>query len=165
MSDPSRRIGPRDVAPDELDEPFWGACGREEFLLHWCTLCNRAYWPASTCIDHGLATMEWRPASGRGAVFTYTVVHHAYSREFADRLPYAAVVVQLEEGPFFHTNIIGCQPSDIYVGMPVEVAFEHIDADTTLPTFRPAPAPAPSPPPSSSPVTPKEGSTRLEEQS
>ena len=137
MMNESRRIGPLDLAPDELDEPFWQACRREEFLIHRCTQCGGAYWPASTCIDHGSASMQWQPATGRGEVFTYTIVHHAYSREFADRLPYAAVVVRLAEGPFFHTNVVGCEPGDIYVGMPVEVVFDHLDLETTLPRFRP----------------------------
>ena len=49
----------------------------------------------------------WVPASGTGEVFTYTVFHHAYDPRFADRVPYTLAVVQLDEGPFFHTDVVG----------------------------------------------------------
>ncbi len=72
----------RDIPPnfgaDALDDPFWDGCRRHEFLLHVCSVCQRAYWPASSCIDHGWAPMTWRPSSGRGHIHTYTVFHHAY---------------------------------------------------------------------------------------
>jgi uncharacterized protein len=130
-------VKPRDLAPDELDDPFWAACRQHVFLVHQCTACGRAYWPASTCLDHGSASMEWQPASGRGEVFTYTIVHHAYDRSLADRLPYAVGVVKLDEGPFFHSDIVGCVPSAVQVGMRVHVTFETVDDETTIPHFTP----------------------------
>jgi uncharacterized OB-fold protein len=135
MTDRSPR--PMDLAPDELDAPFWEGCKRHVFLVHRCGECGRAYWPASTCIDHGSSAMEWQPASGRAEVFTYTVVHHAYDRSLVDKLPYAATVVKLDEGPFFHTDIVGCAPSDVHVGMRVHVVFESVDDDIVIPHFTP----------------------------
>lgn len=128
---------PLDLAPDELDLPFWEGCQRKVFLLHRCTACGRAYWPASTCLDHGLSNMQWQPASGRGEVFTYTVAYHAYDPSMADRLPYAVGVVKLDEGPFFHTDFVGCDAADVRVGLRVEATFEHIDDETVIPHFRP----------------------------
>ena len=130
-------ILPFQVAPDDLDDPFWEGCVRHEFLLHRCAECGRAYWPASTCLDHGSASMEWVPASGSGAVFTYTVFHHAYDPRFADRVPYALAVVQLDEGPFFHSDIVGCPVADVHVGMRVAVEYEDVAVDLTIPHFRP----------------------------
>ena len=135
MSD--RVVRPMDFVPDELDAPFWEGCKQHVFLVHRCTECGRAYWPASTCIDHGSSAMEWQPASGRAEVFTYTVVHHAYDRARADKLPYAVAVVQLDEGPFFHTDIVGCDPSDVRVGMRVCVTYDGIDDETVIPHFTP----------------------------
>ena len=133
MSD--RGLRPMDLVPDELDAPFWEGCKQHVFLVHRCMVCGRAYWPASTCIDHGSSAMEWQPASGRAEVFTYTVVHHAYDRSMADKLPYAAAVVKLDEGPFFHTDILDCAADDVHIGMRVRVIFESLDDDTVIPHF------------------------------
>lgn len=136
-------LRPSDVVSDELDAPFWAACLEERFLVHRCGICGRAYWPAATCVDHGSATMQWEPASGLGEVFTYTVVHHAYDRSLAAALPYAAAVVRLDEGPFFHTDIVGCPPDDVHVGMRVHVVYEHVDDELTIPHFAPQQETAP----------------------
>ena len=114
---------PPNVGADELDDPFWDGCRRHEFLLHVCSECDRAYWPAASCIDHGWAPMEWRPSSGRGEVHTYTVFHHAYMPWLADRVPYAIAV--------------GCAPSEVAIGLQVEVMFEEAAEGWVLPHFRP----------------------------
>jgi uncharacterized OB-fold protein len=131
------RLRPRDVAVDQLDDAFWDGCLRQQFLVHRCAECGRSYWPASSCIDHGSASMEWRPASGLGEVFTYTIVHHVYDPDLADRVPYCVAVVKLDEGPFFHTDIVNCKLEDIHVGLRVHVTFEAIDDETALPHFAP----------------------------
>jgi len=134
---PQHPLGPRDVAPDDLDNPFWDACQEHRFLIHRCGVCGRSYWPASCCIDHGSDAMAWQPASGHGVVHTYTVVHHAYEPSMADRVPYALAVVQLAEGPFFHSDIVGCDPAEVHVGMDVEAVFDAIDEQTVIPRFTP----------------------------
>ena len=78
------------------------------------------------------------PASGRGTIHTFTILHKAYRAEYADRVPYNVIVVELEEGPLFHSNLIGCENAAIRVGMPVEVVFDRIDDELTLPRFRPS---------------------------
>lgn len=62
---------------------------------------------------------------------------------FADRVPYNAIVVELEEGPFVVSNLVDHDDADLVVGRAVEVTFADIDAELTLPQFRPA-APSPS---------------------
>ena len=135
-----RPLRPGDVAPDDLDAPFWDACREHRFLVHRCATCGRSYWPVSCCIDHGSDAMQWQTATGRGEVHTYTVVHHVYDRSLEDRVPYALAVVQLDEGPFFHCDIVGCDPQDVHVGMRVAVVFDAIDDDTVIPRFTPEPA-------------------------
>ena len=81
--------------------------------------------------------MEWVPASGRGTVHTYTVFHHAYDPALADVVPYAVAVVELDEGPFFHTDLVGCPIEDVAIGLEVEVVWELVDAQTVIPHFRP----------------------------
>jgi uncharacterized OB-fold protein len=131
----------RDIPPnfgaDALDDPFWDGCRRHEFLLHVCSVCQRAYWPASSCIDHGWAPMTWRPSSGRGHIHTYTVFHHAYMPWLADRIPYIIAVVTLDEGPFYHSDIVECGIDEVAVDMPVEVVFRDEDDGWVIPHFRP----------------------------
>jgi uncharacterized protein len=131
------RPGPRDVVPDDLDAPFWDACRDGIFLVQRCGTCGRAYWPASSCVDHGISAMRWEPASGRGSVHTWTVFHRAYDRDLVDRVPYVIVVVRLDEGPFFHCDLVDCAPADVHPDMPVEVVFDRVDAEVVLPRFRP----------------------------
>jgi uncharacterized OB-fold protein len=126
------------VGGDPLDLPFWEACRRGEFLVHRCGVCNRSYWPASRCVVHSSQAMSWMRATGRGQVHTYTVIHHAYTPEMKAKIPYNVSVVQLEEGPFFHTNVIGCPNEALHVGMEVEAVFVDQPNGLILPMFRPA---------------------------
>lgn len=125
---------PGDVVPDDLDQPFWDACRAHTLLLHRCRQCDRHYWPASCCIEHGSASMEWVPSRGFGTVETYSVFHHVYARTFLD-VPYNVAVIRLEEGPLFHSRIIGDEP--LSVGLEVEVTFEDGAEGLALPLFRP----------------------------
>lgn len=128
---------PLDLAPDDLDRPFWEACRRHEFLLQRSSETGRYHWPAVCDPEAGRAGMEWVPASGRGVVHTFTIIHQAFRPELADRVPYNVVVVELEEGPLFHSNLVGCANEEIRIGMPVEVVFDDVSEEVTLPRFRP----------------------------
>jgi uncharacterized OB-fold protein len=57
---------------------------------------------------------------------------------FADQCPLVIAIVELEEGPRMISNVTGCDPGEIEVGMAVTVAFETVDdSDVMLPVFRP----------------------------
>jgi uncharacterized OB-fold protein len=129
---------PGDVVPDDLDQPFWDACRDHQLLVHRCARCGTSYWPASCCPVDGSAYMEWVPATGRGRIHTYTIVHHVYGRTFRE-VPYNIAVVRLDEGPLFHTSIVECDEID--VGMEVEVVFHDTEERFTLPLFRPGSSP------------------------
>jgi uncharacterized OB-fold protein len=64
-------------------------------------------------------------------------MHQLYHPAFAAELPYAVVVIKLDEGAKFTSNLIGIRPHDIKCGMPVEVVFERVNDDVTVPKFRP----------------------------
>ncbi len=130
----------RGVGGDPADLPFWQACEEGRFLLHRCDLCRRHYWPASRCIEHGDRAMQWVEATGRGKVYTYTVMHRAYTPDTRDKVPFAIAVVKLEEGPFYHTTIIDCAHDTVAVDMAVDVAFQRHDNGMMLPVFRPVEA-------------------------
>ena len=129
----------QEAGGDVADLPFWAGCREGRFLLHRCRICERWYWPASRCLQHGDQDMAWLDASGRGTIHTYTVMHHAYTPAMREKTPFAVAVVKLDEGPFFHTNILGCAAGDVHVGMTVEGVIEPAGQGLTLPMFRPAP--------------------------
>lgn len=122
---------------DDDSRPFWEAARRHELLIHRCRLCGRYYFPASYCRHCDADSMEWVRASGRGRVYTFTIYHATPHAGFKEDLPYVVAYVELEEGPLFLTNIVGCRNEEIRVGMPVEVVFEDVTEEVTLPKFRP----------------------------
>ncbi len=127
---------------DDDSRPQWEGFKRRKFLLFRCRTCGAWYWPKTFCRNHPnepfFGNLGWAEASGRGKVFAFNVHHIAFHPGFTDDLPYVYALIELEEGPLFASNIVGCKPSDVRVGMPVEVVYEDITPEWTLPKFRPA---------------------------
>jgi uncharacterized OB-fold protein len=89
------------------DAPFWEAWAKDErFLLHRCSVCGRTEWPATCCLTHGMAPMRWVESEGAGTVDTFTIFRRAYTAELAVDVPYAVIVVRLDEGPYFHSRLV-----------------------------------------------------------
>jgi uncharacterized OB-fold protein len=128
---------PGDLAPDAADQPFWDACRERTLLIQRCDQCHRYGWPAGACPEHGLEPMRWVPAAGTATLHTWTVIHQRYPNAFEDGPATNVAVVQLDEGPFLHTKIVGCDNRDLRLGMPVEVTYREVRADLTLPLFTP----------------------------
>ncbi|CAN5718846.1 OB-fold domain-containing protein [soil metagenome] len=131
MSDPAHRTGP---PVNAVDEPFWAATREQRLVLQWCTACERVvHYPREACPSCLGDDLAWRPASGRGVV-------HAASTMAAttDRDPYVVALVDLAEGARFMTNVVGCDPADVVIGMMVTVAWEPLDDGRHLPLFAPA---------------------------
>jgi uncharacterized OB-fold protein len=128
----------RNFGGDPLDLPFWEACREGRFLVHRCDVCGRRYWPASRCVEHGAQSMSWAEASGRGTLYTYTVMHHAYTPAMKGKTPYVVGVIKLEEGPFFHSSIVECPLEAIAIDMPLAMTMAQHESGLTMPVFRPA---------------------------
>jgi uncharacterized OB-fold protein len=130
-----RRTQPR---PTSESKPFWDACARHELFIQRCDSCGRFWFPPSNRCQHCWSDASaWTPVSGCGELFSFTVYHRAYAPELVEQLPYVVGVVELEEGPRLITNIVGCEPDQVRVGMPVEVVFRDISEGVTLHAFRP----------------------------
>jgi uncharacterized OB-fold protein len=82
--------------------------------------------------------VSWEEASGRGVLYTYSVVHQNDLPPFNERIPYVAAIVDLDEGPRVMTNVVECDPDDVSVGMAVEVTFRVLDDELSAPVFRPS---------------------------
>jgi uncharacterized OB-fold protein len=119
--------------------PIFEAERPQQHVDQRCRGCGTLRFPArdrcSACLGR---EAEWVPVSGRGTVFSFAVMHQVYHPGFAAEVPYAVVLVALDEGPRMISNVVGCPASDIRVGMPLEVVFEPVSPEVTLPKFRPA---------------------------
>jgi uncharacterized OB-fold protein len=121
-----------------LTEPYWAGARRGELLLQRCVGCACVWHPPlPRCpVCHG-ADIEWQAASGRGTVYTYTVVYHATHVALAEKVPYITALIQLEEGPRVLTNLRNCSEDETRIGMPVRLIFEPLTDEIALPQFEP----------------------------
>ncbi|HYL59335.1 MAG TPA: Zn-ribbon domain-containing OB-fold protein [Candidatus Acidoferrales bacterium] len=123
--------------PTPTSRPFWDAAKRHELSIQRCGACKSyVYYPRDRCPHCFADQLEWQRVSGRGRVYSYTVVRRASARSFGDG-PYVLAIVELEEGPRMTSNIVA-PPEKIRVDMPVEVFFDDVTPDRTLVKFKPA---------------------------
>jgi uncharacterized protein len=138
VSEPSRPGARPRPHPSPLTRPFWEATARGEFRIQVCERCEaRIFYARHACTQCGARELRWQASSGRGTVYSYTIARRPTHPAFAARVPYVIAIVELEEGPRVTTNIIGCDPDAVAIGMPVEVAFEEAQDGIAIPVFRP----------------------------
>ena len=120
-------------------QPFWDAAREEKLVIQHCKDCGaNIFYPRIACPQCFSDNVEWIQASGKGTVYTYTVVESNSPSAFAADIPYVVAVVKLAEGVQMLSNIVGCKPEDVRCDMPVEVVFEKLNEEFKLPKFRPA---------------------------
>jgi uncharacterized OB-fold protein len=118
---------------------FWERCRAGQLVLQRCAACGRVqFYPRALCTGCLSATLEWIPASGRGAVHSFTTVFRAPTPDFQGDTPYVVAVIELAEGVRLISRVTGCAPAQVAIGMPVEVVFEAVSEAIALPWFRPA---------------------------
>ncbi len=121
---------------------FWEGCGRGELVLQRCRDCGAVQHPprgvCGQCLGAGISHFV---ASGRGRVHTFTVTWQNQIEPFRSACPYVLAWVEIDEGPRILTNIVGCDPGRVRIGMPVEVDFARPEGqgeeDLAVPRFRP----------------------------
>jgi uncharacterized protein len=115
---------------NEDDVAFWAALRDGELRIQRCASCGVVrHPPRPVCARCGSTERGWETVSGAGEVWSFTIVHPPTLPAFADRTPYGAVVVRLDEGVFLVSNVIDCAVGDLAVGMRVELALTRIAAD------------------------------------
>jgi len=129
------------IVPPITEElrPFFEGAKNNRLVIQKCESCGKLRFPPAQvcpeCLSHKLG---WVAVSGHGRVYSYSIMHRAYHPAFAGKVPYALVVVELEEGGKIMSNVVGIQPHRLKCGMPVEVIFERISDEVVLPKFKPA---------------------------
>lgn len=126
------------AAPGRLTAPFWLGCADRTLQFQRCASCSAADFPPAEHCRQCLSTeLRWEASLGRGVVYSWTVVYRAATPVF--ETPYAPAIVTLSEGYQMMTNVIGTTPSQLRVGLPVQVDFREVGDGLWLPYFRPAP--------------------------
>jgi uncharacterized OB-fold protein len=119
--------------------PFLEGAKRHELVIQKCAACGTYRFPPRDLCSNCLSTQStWEKVSGRGEIFSYSVMHQVYHPGFATEVPYAVVLVQLQEGPRITSNLVDVPPGAVRIGMPVKVVFEELSDEVTLPKFAPA---------------------------
>lgn len=140
-------------APAEIEHPlpyaswetrgYWEGAGRGEIVLQRCPSCDIVqHKPRGICATCLSGDIEHFVASGNGTIYTFTVTNQNQAKGFAEACPYVMAYVDLDEGVRVLTNVVGCDPADVTIGMKVVADFATQDRDDgeafAVPRFRPA---------------------------
>ena len=118
--------------PSPETKPFWDAAAAGRLLIKRCAACGEHHhYPRSLCPFCGSDRTTWLAASGRGTIYSYSVMRRV-------PIPYALAYVTLEEGPTMMTNIVDGDLDRIRIGQPVRVVFRPTDGGPPVPMFTPA---------------------------
>ncbi|MFL5280746.1 MAG: Zn-ribbon domain-containing OB-fold protein [Rhodopila sp.] len=123
--------------PDDISVPFFDGARDGRLMLQHCTGCGKWSFPVRERCPHCFAAkLEWRAASGRGTLYTFTIMHQVMNPGFASSVPYNVAQVDLEEGVRMVSNVIGISNEALKVGMKLEAVFEDVGDNVRLPKFR-----------------------------
>src|SRR3954463_6485754 len=138
MSDWSKVTRPIPV-PNEWTKPFWEAAKRGGLGLQRCQSCGHFqhphFAPCTQCVG---VDSKLEPVRGEGAIYAYTIMYHTGDKRFASAVPYASIIVELDDAPgaLMAGNLLYADYTEANVGRRVEVVFEKLNDDITLPQFR-----------------------------
>jgi uncharacterized OB-fold protein len=138
MSDWSKVTRPIPV-PNEWTKPFWDAARRSVLALQRCQSCGHfQHPPYATCAQCIGTDLKFEAVRGTGAIYAYTIMYHTGDKRFASAVPYASIIVELDDAPgaLLAGNLLEAPHTEAKVGRRVEVIFEKLNDDITLPQFR-----------------------------
>lgn len=118
---------------------FWNGAKQGKLMIQQCPQCHKhIFYPRMSCPFCFSDQLQWVQSSGQGKIYTYTVVRSNAPSAFIADMPFVIAVVRLEEGVQMLSNIVDCDPAAVYCEMPVQVVFEKLTEEFTLPKFKPA---------------------------
>ena len=123
---------------EEETREYWEVAKQGRLLVKHCNACGEVHhYPRPFCPFCWSEDVEWRQVSGRGTVYTYSIVYRNDLEPFSGWGAYVPAVVELDEGPRLMTTIVDCPHDQLAVGMPVEVVFRDLTEQWAAPDFRP----------------------------
>lgn len=125
-------------ASDPESAPYWVGAASGRLEMQRCGACGEvAFYPRARCPTCRSDALRWETMIGLGHVYSFTIVHRAPDVALADSVPYVVALVDIDEGARMMTNIVGCPPGSVRIGMRVEVRFEPTSERGALPLFGP----------------------------
>ena len=125
---------------DLINQGYWEHAKKHELVIQRCTQCGTfRHWPAPVCYNCQSFDYEWHKVSGKGTVYSYTICPYPAHPSLKEKVPYNIVLVELPDAGNVRAigNLVdGTPDEDIHIGMEVEVVFEDIDDETTLPQWK-----------------------------
>ncbi|NCY16298.1 MAG: hypothetical protein EBX39_05920 [Actinobacteria bacterium] len=123
-------------APTMFSGPYWEGCALGELRHQLCSSCGASnHTPTGVCASCDSSQLEWRVSSGRGVIHTWTVVMRAVSPDF--EVPYAPAIIEMAEGWYLLSAVIGCDHTELAIGRAVEVEFHPLADGTLIPYVSP----------------------------
>lgn len=124
---------------DPGSAPFWGAAREHRLSIPLCLDCGLYhFYPRELCPHCHSGNLEWRDVSGRGTIYTFTIARRPAGPAYADDVPYIIALIDLAEGPRMMTNVIAPDVEAVRIGDAVEVVFDDVTDEVTLPKFKTA---------------------------
>ena len=124
--------------PTPETKHYWDGANVGELRLQTCNSCDHTYFPPRPfCPECGSRDVKVITASGKGRLYSY-IINHLPAPGYTP--PFVVAVVELDEGPRIMTNIVDCPqtPEAMELDMPLEVTFERLNDEISLPQFKPA---------------------------
>ena len=140
MSETKQYVKPLPT-PDGVTAPFWESVKQHAMKIQKDNTNGKYFFYPRGVSPFGLQNdISWEPVSGRGTVHAFSIVHNNRAPGFREEIPYVVAIVELEEGARMMSNLVDVQPDPehVKIGMPVEVVYEDVSDEITLPKFKPA---------------------------
>lgn len=124
------------IIPDTA--PFWESCRRAQLCLQRCATCATwRYPPAPVCPRCAASEAFWTPTSGKGRIYSFVVYHRAFHPAYAEEVPYAMALVELDEGVRLLLRVVECAPESLAIEMQGEIRFLPLTTEVHIPVFAP----------------------------
>ena len=123
---------------DADSAPYWEGAKQNRLMIQRDRASGQSFLYSRRLVP-GIdeAQLEWVQASGRGRIYSFTVAHRPAGPAFKNDVPYVIASIELEEGARIMTNVVTDRPDSLRIGQAVEVFFDKVSDDLTIPKFRP----------------------------
>ncbi len=119
-------------------EEFWKAAKRHELFLQRCNACGEViHFPRVMCYRCLSEDLGWFKSTGLGTVYSFTIIHQVAHLGFESEVPYVYAIIDLDDGARMISNVVNIDPSAVEVGMRVQVTFDDVTPEISIPKFEP----------------------------
>ena len=117
-------------------EEFWKAAKRHELFLQRCNACGEViHFPRVMCYRCLSEDLGWFKSTGLGSVYSFTIIHQVAHQGFEPEVPYVYAIIDLDDGARMISNVVNINPSAVEVGMRVQVTFDDVTPEISIPKF------------------------------